>query len=301
MRSMFCGAKVSVLVAAGCWWIMAGRSASAQETPQHGEETLAQPAWRGRVTQWKGFRRFDFEFENRAARIVVPETPADGRPWVWRARFPDFHTQADELLLARGFHVAYLDTNGMLGSPTAMAAWDRFYTQLREQGLAAQPALEGVSRGGLFVYGFAARWPQRVACIYADTPVCDFKSWPLGQGSGLGHPATWQRLLAEYDMTQQQAEAYDGNPVDRLSAIAAARIPILHIVSLNDRVVPPAENTFVLQKKYRALGGKMDVIEVTEGTAKSNGHHFTHPDPRRVADFIESAVKAAIENERQAP
>ncbi|MCR9199624.1 MAG: alpha/beta hydrolase [Planctomycetaceae bacterium] len=252
------------------------------------------PKWAGRQSQWHGFRRFDFAFEQRAARIVVPDTAADGHPWVWRARFPDFHTEADRLLLKRGFHVAYLDTSGMLGSPKAMAIWDRFYKHLREQGLAARPALEGVSRGGLFVYGFADRWPQRVACIYADTPVCDFKSWPLGQGTGLGHPATWQRLLAEYDMTQQQAEAYDGNPVDRLSAIADARIPILHIVSLNDRVVPPAENTFVLLNKYRALGGKMDVMEVKEGTAKSNGHHFTHPDPQRVADFIEAASREAL-------
>jgi sialidase-1 len=97
--------------------------------------------------------------------------------------------------------------------------------------------------------------------------VCDIKSWPLGQGAGIGHETTWKRLLDEYGFTREQA---------------------LHIVSLNDRVVPPEENTFELARRYRLLGGSIDIIEVAEGTEKSNGHHFDHPDPKRVADFIET-------------
>ena len=58
-------------------------------------------------------------------------------------------------------------------------------------------------------------------------------------------------------------------------------------MTLNDKVVPPEENTFLLAKRYRDLGGVIEIIEVAEGTAKSNGHHFTHPDPKRAADFIE--------------
>ena len=53
-------------------------------------------------------------------------------------------------------------------------------------GLAYRPALEGVSRGGLFVYNWAVKNADKVACIYCDTPVCDFKSWPGGKGIGLG-------------------------------------------------------------------------------------------------------------------
>lgn len=37
-------------------------------------------------------------------------------------------------------------------------------------------ALEGMSRGGLIVYNWAAQNPEKVACIYADAPVMDFKS-----------------------------------------------------------------------------------------------------------------------------
>jgi len=243
--------------------------------------------WPGKKSQWNGYARYDFSVDQRPAYVVVPQEAAEGNPWVWRARFPGFHAEADLLLLERGFHVAYIDTNNMLGSPAAMRHWDNFYDFLIERGLARQVALEGVSRGGLFVYGWAARHPERVACIYADTPVCDIKSWPGGKGKGVGSPGTWQRLLQEYRFTEAEALAYQKNPIDILAPIAQAKIPILHIVSLNDVVVPPAENTFILAERYRQLGGEIEIIEVEAGTEKSQGHHFTHPDPQRVANFIE--------------
>ncbi|MEW4452418.1 prolyl oligopeptidase family serine peptidase [Bremerella sp. JC817] len=248
----------------------------------------ASAEWTGKESTWNGYTRFDFTVDSRPAYVVVPKKAAEGNPWVWRARFPGFHAEADLLLLERGFHVAHIDTNDMLGSPRAMGHWDKFYDYMTDKGLSPKVALEGVSRGGLFVYGWAARHPDRVACIYADTPVCDFKSWPGGKGNGVGSAGSWQRLLEEYGFTEEQALAYDKNPIDNLAPIAAAKIPLMHIVSLNDVVVPPTENTFILAERYRKLGGTMEIIEVEEGTEKSQGHHFTHPDPKRVADFIES-------------
>lgn len=242
----------------------------------------------GEASDWNGFAKHDFKVDGRDAYVVAPKHVAPGNPWVWRARFPNFHTEADLILLERGLHIAFIDTNGMLGSDAALQHWDAFYNTLTQaHGLAEQPALEGVSRGGLFVYRWAARHPDKVACIYADTPVCDFKSWPLGQGEGKGHPPTWQALLQQYGLTEEEALAWKNNPIDVLEPIAKVKVPILHIVSLNDQIVPPMENTDALAKRYRALGGSIDIIEVKEGTAKSSGHHFTHPDPVRVADFIE--------------
>ena len=248
---------------------------------------LSHADWPGTKDTWHEYTRHKFQLQERNAYVVIPKQPAAGKPWVWRARFPDFHAEADRLLLERGFHIAYINTDGMLGSPNAMKIWDAFYNFMVKQDMSQKVALEGVSRGGLFVYGFATRWSERVACIYADTPVLDFKSWPAGKGTGKGHPATWQVCLKEYGFTEEQALAYQGNPIDSLAPIAAQNIPVLHIVSLDDQIVPPTENTFILVDRYRKLGGSIDVIEVQKGTESSNGHHFTHPDPKRVADFIQ--------------
>lgn len=247
----------------------------------------ADTPWEGTASDWKGFQRFDFQIEGNDCRVVLPVTPSEGKPWVWRARFPDFHTEVDVLLLQQGFHVAHIDTGGMFGSPRALRHWDAFYEALTERhGLSKCVALEAVSRGGLSAYRWAAQNPERVTCIYADTPVCDFKSWPLGQGAGVGDKKSWQTLLKQYGMTEEEALAYRENPLDVLGPIAAARIPLLHLVSLNDRVVPPKENTFLLAERYRELGGVIKIIEVAEGTVRSRGHHFTPPDPQRVADFV---------------
>ncbi|RCS46392.1 hypothetical protein DTL42_15615 [Bremerella cremea] len=242
--------------------------------------------WPGKKSDWHGYERFDFSVDDRPAYVVTPQQAAAGNPWVWRARFPGFHAEADLLLLEQGFHIAYINTDNMFGSERAMKHWDKFYDFLIKKGLAPKVALEGVSRGGLFVYGWASRHPERVACIYADTPVCDIKSWPKGKGAGIGSSSSWEVLLKEYGLSNEDALKYNRNPIDILPPIAQAKIPLLHIVSLNDQVVPPQENTLILAERYRELGGSIEIIEVKEGTEESHGHHFPHPNPQKVADFI---------------
>lgn len=242
-------------------------------------------------SQWNGYQRIDFTIDTRPAWLVKPKEAAKGSPWIWRARFPKYHTEVDLLLLERGFHVAYINTDGMLGSPEALKHWDAFYTYLTsEKGLSKKVALEAVSRGGLFAYRWAAKNADSISCIYAEAPVCDFKSWPLGDGKGIGNPKTWQALLKAYQFSQAEALEYRENPIDVLASIASKKIPLLHLVSLNDKVVPAEENTFVLAERYRKLGGEIEIIEVKEGP-RVNGHHFDHPDPKRVADFIQEHTK----------
>jgi lysophospholipase L1-like esterase/pimeloyl-ACP methyl ester carboxylesterase len=243
--------------------------------------------WFDQKTVWNGYERFHFKVADRAAYLVAPKRPAQGNPWVWRARFPDYHAEMDKTLLARGYHVGYVDVAGLFGSPDAVSIGDEFYKFLTEsRGLSRRPCLEGVSRGGLFVYNWAAENAEKVACIYCDTPVCDFKSWPGGKGGGLGSAATWQQCLKAYGLNEEQALQFDENPIDHAAVIAKAKIPLLHIVSENDRVVPPAENTYLLQGRIEQHGHNLNVISVPIGTAESNGHHFDHPDPDRVVTFI---------------
>jgi pimeloyl-ACP methyl ester carboxylesterase/lysophospholipase L1-like esterase len=218
---------------------------------------------------WNDFERLDFVVDGRACLLVVPKTAAPGRPWIWRTEFFGHEPQADLALLARGFHVAYIDVQNMYGAPAALDHMDRFYEYLiREYKLSPKTVLEGFSRGGLFSLNWGARNPGKTACIYNDAPVCDFKSWPGGFGKAQGSPDDWKRCLAVYKLTEQEAKEYRLNPVDNLAPLAKAKVPLLHVCGAADEVVPMEENTRLVETRYRELGGEIIVI------AKPGiGHH----------------------------
>ncbi len=256
-------------------------------------ETLMQD-FPGKKSTWKGFVRYDFVFNDRACRIVCPDKPAEGNPWVWNARFPDWHTETDSILLSEGFFVTYINTDGLNGSPECVNIWDQYFKYLTKNfRLDNRVALEGISRGGLYVYNFAKKYPYRISCIYAEAPVCDFKSWPGGFGKSKGSPEEWKLILKEYGFKDDnEALSYKDNPVDNLEKLATERVPILHMIGLNDLTVPPAENTFILIDRYVSLGGPATIIPCTRGKQVLNGHHFDIETPRIVADFIKSNTRA---------
>lgn len=249
--------------------------------------TAAAETFPGKQSEWSGFTRYDFTYADRACIVVAPKDAAEGRPWIWRARFFGHEPQTDIALLGKGFHLVYMDVAGLFGSLQAVALWDQFYAYLTtEHGFAPKAALEGMSRGGLIVYNWAAKNPEKVACIYADAPVLSISSWPGGKGAGKGSPSDWKTCRGVYGLTEDEAVAYDKNPVDQLAPLAAAQIPLLHVCGAADDVVPVAENTAILEERYRALGGSIRVI-LKEGV----GHHpHSLEDPAPIVDFICAAT-----------
>ncbi|MCY2924171.1 MAG: alpha/beta hydrolase [Planctomycetota bacterium] len=216
--------------------------------------------------------------------VVAPKQPAAGRPWIWRAEFFDHRPELDLALLGKGFHLAYIEVGNTFGCPDAMAKWDEFYKLLVTQhGFSPRPAMEGLSRGGLYIYNWAAAHPDRVSVLYGDNPVCDFKSWPAGKGKGPGSPGDWAKLIQDYHFKDEaEALAYKKNPVDNLAPLAAAKIPIIHLAGDADEVVPYLENTALLHERYKKLGGEIKVI-VRQGF----GHHpHGLDDPAPIMDFI---------------
>ena len=242
----------------------------------------------GALVEWKGFERNHFKFNGRNAFITTPKIETEGKSWVWNARFPNWHPEMDSILVSQGFYIAHIDTNNLYGSPQAMKVWDSFYEYLtKEVGFNAKVSLEGVSRGGLFVYNWAKNNPTKVNCIYAESPVCDFKSWPAGFGDGIGGEEDWKQLKKVYGFeSEEEAKAYSNNPIDNLESLAKAKVPILHMIGLNDKVVPSNENTLVLVDRYLKLGGQATVVPCTQSEQKLNGHHFPLETPQLAADFI---------------
>lgn len=248
---------------------------------------LAQEITSQKTENWHGFQKVNFLLDGTPAYYVKPGKPLSGNPWIWRSSFPDWHISMDSILLEKGFHVAFINTDNRYGDPQAMLKWDDFYSYLTQtQSFAPKVALEGISRGGLYVYAWAKRNPEKVSCIYAETPVCDFKSWPGGTGKSKRAEKEWQQLLEVYGFTEQQALAYDDNPIEHLEGLAAYKIPVLHIIGLNDKLVPPDENTFPLVERYQKLGGPAYVYSMSHGPQTLEGHHFPIEHPEWWADFI---------------
>jgi len=234
-------------------------------------------------TTWKNFKRTDFIVAERKCILVSPKVPAKGEPWIWRTEFFGNEPHADSALLTKGYYLAYMNMQDMYGAPVAMNLMDQFYTYLtKNYKLNKKTVLEGFSRGGLFAFNWAALHPDKVAVIYGDAPVCDFKSWPGGKGRGPGSVKDWQKLLNVYGFTEEQALAYKLNPVDNLTPLAKAHIPVLIVCGDADKTVPVDENVFVVEKRYKELGGEIKVI------VKPGADHHPHSlkDPTPIVDFI---------------
>lgn len=248
-------------------------------------------AFPGAVSDYHGFEQHELTVDGCKAIVVAPHVARAGRPWIWRAEFFDHRPELDVALLGRGFHLAYIEVGNTFGAPSAMRHWDVFYHQLTATyGLSPKPVLEGLSRGGLYIYNWAAANPRCVSVLYGDNPVCDFKSWPGGKGHGPGSPDDWRKLISDYGFaTEAEALAYRKNPVDNLAPLARAHVPIIHLAADADEVVPYEENTVILRQRYEKLGGEIRVI------VKHGGKHHPHglDDPTPLVEFIEAHLQPA--------
>ncbi|MFM8476749.1 MAG: alpha/beta hydrolase family protein [Planctomycetaceae bacterium] len=269
---------------ATCVLWLSATQLTAQETPvaapvrSHGE----------REGTWNGFRRLDFELGGHPVLIVIPQTPAEGRPWVWHGEFFGHRPIPDVALLGRGFHVVYTRFSDQFGGPPVVQHWNAVYQAVTERyGLGPRPALVGTSRGGLYCYNWAAANPDRVSCIFGDAPVCDLKSWPMGRGSGRRSDGEVAKLLAVYNVaSEDELLQRANNPVDHLQPLAKAGVPILHVSGDADEIVPLSENTGLVQDRYRKLGGSMQVI-IKPGV----GHVHGLDDSTPIIEFIDEHAR----------
>lgn len=205
---------------------------------------------------------------DRKAYLIKPRGGVDAqRRWVWffpfwlgieNARGATLHRQYVEKLLAAGFHVAGVDVGPSCASPSAARVCQEFYEQLvRDHGLNPKTRIVGQSHGGLIAYGWAFRNPGCVARIAGIMPATDFHSWPkLRNVLTLPDPALAYGLTLD-ELTRRASEF---NPIDNLAPLAKAGVKILHVHGDADTMVPLAENSAELARRYRALGGAAEIV-----------------------------------------
>ncbi len=237
---------------------------------------------------WEGFEVFENTLRGRAVKIVAPQNNLSATRWAWRTEFFGAFANTDVELLRRGIWLVYMDVQDHYGSPKAMEYFNAFYEELTQRlGFSEKSAMIGLSRGGLFAFNWAVEFPERVACVYADNPVLDFKSWPGGKGSGPGSQKDWDKLLAIYGFeTEDEALTYPNNPLDQVRVLLEENIPCLFVAGDADEIVPFPENTEVMVRRLKELGGNPELI------INLGGKHHPHglEDPTPIVDFIEKYI-----------
>ncbi|HTE10979.1 MAG TPA: GDSL-type esterase/lipase family protein, partial [Chitinophagaceae bacterium] len=239
-------------------------------------------------SSFHGYQCADFVFNGRNCKLVQPKMAAKDHPWVWRARFWGHEPQTDIALLERGYHIVYCDVAELLGNKESIALWDKFYKLVHEAGLSKKAVMEGMSRGAVYVFNWAAANPGKVACVYVDNPLLNIPVWaaqmlqlPAGKND------MFEAFKKDYDLvTPEQVQQFKGGPIELVSQIVKGHYPILILCADEDEAVPPADNTNLFEKKIKALQGDIRVIH------KPGFKHHPHslPDPTPIVDFIIKAV-----------
>ena len=252
----------------------------------------AADAFPGHQTNHHGVALYHVSFNGGAAEVLVPEQPAPGRPWVLAPSLYDPNSpvlgnmaRTELELVKRGFHIVAFGVGNTFGAPDSLVKWDAVYDAMTTRyGLSKRVSLLGVSREGLPIARWAAAHPGRVACLYMDKAVCDFKSWPGGKlGVGKGSPRDWQSLIPLYHFkTEAEAMAYDQNPVDLAPKLAADKVAIIYVTGETDDAVPYSENGARMEEAYKKAGAAFQVIR-----HPGEGHHpHGLADPSPVVEFI---------------
>ncbi len=243
----------------------------------------------GTVSDYHGFVMHEFELDGCACKVVEPSNPKSGKKWIWKAEYFEAFSAFELEMLKRGYYFVFMQVEYECGSPRSLAHWNKLYDLLTgEYGFDKRPLLFGLSVGGLYVYNWTAKNPDKAGAIYADNPVCDFKSWPGAKGQSEGHPEHWQNMIKAYGFSSEaEALAWKYNPVDNLAPIIEAKIPLIHAVAMEDEVVPAAENSEILEKNCLALGGSITMLR------HPGGHHPHHnvDDLPALCDIIEKALE----------
>ncbi len=194
------------------------------------------------ITPFKAAEKEGFGVQSAAAGtrrciVIAPSHPAEGNPWSWRGCYWDHQPQTEIELLRRGFHVAYISADEKLRPDKHWDAWYDFLTE--KHGLSRKPAFIGMSRGGEFSYIWATTHPDKVTCIYADNPGCN---WDIMAG---------------------------------LPKLATNDVPLLHICGSFDPIM--GKFSLAMEDIYRQYGGRISMM-IKEGRGH-HPHSLKNPRP----------------------
>jgi hypothetical protein len=196
------------------------------------------------------YDRYQFNIDNFSGgglNIIVPKTPAPGNPWVFRADFVGRDAVIDQALLAKGFYIVTGPVPYDVGPVPAQ--WDATYKYLTDHGFSRKPVMEGDGAAAGEACAWAMANPDKVSCIYGENPIMhsNLSKTPMLEG---------------------------------LDILAKVGVPLISVCGSLDPGLK--DNTRVIEKRYKKLGGQITVI-----IKKGEGHYPLAPqNPQPVVDLI---------------
>ena len=228
--------------------------------------------------EWLGAIRHKIVLNGSTAWVVEPADPLPGKKWFWLPEWPDAFPERNGVreLLQLGYHMIYINIYGQYANDASLEIMKRFYDYLKALGFAAKGALIGMSLGGLYSFRYAQKYPETVACIYADAPVCDLNYRMESKRPDAGVVAK------AYGVKVDELDNYPLSPVNNYLPIVKNGIPLLLILGLADTVVPAERNGLLLAERWEQAGGSVEVIK-----RPSWGHHPHGLDnPLKIVRFV---------------
>ena len=123
-----------------------------------------------------------------------------------------------------------------------------------------------MSCGGLIGTKFAAKYPQKVSCLYIDAPVLNLLSCPADMGIGEG--GMFEEFTNATGITKSQLICHREHPIDKMHILLENGLPVILVAGDSDSIVPYCENGAILEKFYKENGGEIEVY-IKPGC----GHH----------------------------
>jgi dipeptidyl aminopeptidase/acylaminoacyl peptidase len=233
-----------------------------------------------------------FLVEGRPAFVFLPaeDKRTTPQPWIMYnptlPGLPDAHEKwMHEQFLAAGVAVAGIDVGEGYGSPNSQKLLTSLYQEMTgKRGFAKRLCLLGRSRGGLWMTSWACENTEKVAGLAGIYPVFDLRSYP-----GLREAAS------AYELTQEALESQLGkhNPINKVSLLAKAKIPVCLIHGDQDATVLLKENSAEVKAGYTAEGaGDLVKLIVAEGQGHNYWEGFFRC-PELIAFSIERAKAGA--------
>lgn len=233
---------------------------------------------------WNGFEKTDFEFEGHPATVIEPKIRKENATLLIKTEYFNAYPETEIKLLEDGFYLAFIKNDNRWGTDADIERKVRFISFVTEKYALKEKCVPvGMSCGGIFAVKLAARFPEKIACIYLDAPVVNYMSCPCGFNKSVCFDENHEEIINALSLSGiPQLLAYRDMPLDNLPKLVENRIPAVIVAGDSDKIVPFDENGIFIKEAYEKAGIPLEVY-IKEGC---DHHPHGLPDPTKVIEFI---------------